>query len=195
MIRVIVALIALVLALPVAAQGNYQIKPGDQLRVEVLEDQSLNRTVLVLPDGRINFPLAGSVQASGRTLSQVERALSTQLAPDFAAPPTIYVGIAALEQSTSVGPSSITVYLVGEVNDPGPKEVARGTTFLQMLSQSEGLTRFAATKRLQIRRRVQGQETMIKVDYRAISRGAAISNDPVLADGDVILVPERRLFE
>ena len=41
------------------AQG-YQIRAGDTLRIEVLEDSSLNRTVLVAPDGRISMPQAGT---------------------------------------------------------------------------------------------------------------------------------------
>ena len=47
------------------AQG-YQLQPGDILRVEVIEDPTLNRDVLIAPDGRFAFPLAGSVQAGGR---------------------------------------------------------------------------------------------------------------------------------
>ena len=36
---------------------------------------------------------------------------------------------------------------------------------------------------------------MIVVDYDAIMRGAVMNYDPVLSEGDVIVVPERRLFE
>ena len=52
----------------------------------------------------------------------------------------------------------------------------------------------AATKRIQLRRaRTPGQ--VIVVDYDAIMRGAVMNYDPVLSEGDVIVVPERRLFE
>ena len=44
---------------------------------------------------------------------------------------------------------SIPYYILGEVAAPGPKLVAPGTTFLQALSQSGGLTNFAAVKRFQ----------------------------------------------
>ena len=54
-------------SLPAEAQG-YSIRPGDRLRIEVLEDDSLNRSVLVAPDGRISVPLVGTVVAGGRTL-------------------------------------------------------------------------------------------------------------------------------
>ena len=40
------------LSLPVQAQAqdSYNIQPGDVLRIEVLEDPSLNRDALVLPE-------------------------------------------------------------------------------------------------------------------------------------------------
>ena len=83
---------------------------------------------------------------------------------------------------------------MGEASAPGPKAVLPGTTFLQALSQAGGLTPFAATKRIQLRRAsMPGQ--VITVNYAAIMRGAGMNLDPVLAEGDVIIVPERGLFE
>jgi polysaccharide export outer membrane protein len=38
------------------AQDGYRIRSGDMLAVEVVQDPNLNREVLVLPDGSINFP-------------------------------------------------------------------------------------------------------------------------------------------
>jgi polysaccharide export outer membrane protein len=74
--------------------------------------------------------------------------------------------------------------------------VLPGTTVLQLLSQSGGFTPFAATKRLQLRRSADdGAQRMITINYRAIARGAQIAREPTLRDGDVLLVPERRLFE
>jgi polysaccharide export outer membrane protein len=64
------------------------------------------------------------------------------------------------------------------------------------LSQSGGFTDFAATKRIQIRKRTSsGSEVLITLNFRAISRGVGLDRDVVLQEGDVILVPERRLFE
>ena len=54
-------IISLVSATGAFAQQGYQIRPGDVLSVEVLQDPSLNREVLVLPDGSISFPFAGKV--------------------------------------------------------------------------------------------------------------------------------------
>jgi polysaccharide export outer membrane protein len=198
----LVSVFAIFWAITASAQaGNYGINVGDTLNIEVLEDATLNRAVLVTPDGRISFPLAGTVRAAGQTVEQVQRALISKLTSNFASPPTIYVAVAQIPPRERLEleeeePEIITVYLLGEVNAPGPKGAEPGTSFLQLLAQSGGFTRFAATKRVQLRRReAGGKERLIKINYRALSRGANLSRDVILRDGDVILVPERKLFE
>ena len=85
---------------------------------------------------------------------------------------------------------------MGEVASPGALRLAPGTTFWQGLSQAGHLTRFAATGRIQLRSRDASGRAVLSVhDYRALSEGGEMDGDPRLRDGDVILVPERRLFE
>jgi polysaccharide biosynthesis/export protein len=189
------------LATDASAQA-YQVRPGDVLRIEVLEDPSLNRDALVLPDGQIAFPLVGTVPVGGRSLDQVRTVLTQALDPNFAVTPSVFVSIARLREAdptipvTPPAPPTIRVYALGEVSSPGLREVPPGTTILQFLSQAGGMTRFAATRRVQLRRvDPQGQERVYLIDYRALQRGASLSVPVVLAEGDVILVPERRLFE
>jgi polysaccharide export outer membrane protein len=49
------------------AQDGYRIRTGDILSVEVVQDPSLNREVLVLPDGSINYPFVGTLRVRGLT--------------------------------------------------------------------------------------------------------------------------------
>ena len=132
------------------AQGNYTVRSGDQISIEVLEDPSLNRTALVLPDGRFSFPFAGSIQANGRTTAQIARAITSGIESNFANTPTVFVSVAnlAVDNEALAVPDGIDVYLIGEVSSPGIKQVERGTTLLQFLAASGGFTRFAATKSL-----------------------------------------------
>jgi polysaccharide export outer membrane protein len=197
--RVFVAVIAILAASAAAAQTDFRIGPGDTVRIEVLEDPSLNREVLVLPDGSLSFPLAGAVRAGGQTTTQLESSLASALAPNFATSPTVSVSVAGVAPRTNGGGArQIDVYIMGEVeNGGGLIQVDRGTTVLQALALSGGFTRFAATKRIQLRRTdpQTGQQSVYNIDYRAIEQGASNIGSTVLADGDVIIVPERRLFE
>ncbi len=69
---IISAILAFGLAGAALAQGSdYKIRSGDSLSIEVLEDASLNRVLLVLPDGNVSFPLAGNVKAAGLDLPPI----------------------------------------------------------------------------------------------------------------------------
>jgi polysaccharide export outer membrane protein len=179
------------------AQQDYLIKPGDTLRIEVLEDSNLNRDALVLPDGRIAVPQAGTIQAGGRSVSDVQAELTEKLGPNFAAPPNVFVGVTSLavrQPGNGTGTPAvrtITVYVMGESANPGKYDVKRGSTLLQVLAESGGLSEFAATKRLQLRRGA----AVYNFNYDALERGAVTAEPIVMSEGDVIIVPQRRLFE
>ena len=214
-------LVALFLALAMApvftavawAQGSYRIQAGDVLQMEVLEDTSLNRSLLVLPDGTVSVPLAGTVSATGQTIEALRGAISAALAPNFAAPPTVFLTVSQLNPRTQAVTAAsaqtaaqaavsgtlaatVPIYALGEVARPGRIDVAPGTTLLQFLAESGGMTRFAATKRIQLRRadKDTGLESVYRFNYKAVQAGAK-APVIVLQAGDVIVVPERRLFE
>lgn len=196
--RVFIVLFALIAASAASAQTDFRIGPGDTVRIEVLEDPSLNREVLVLPDGSLSFPLAGAVRAGGQTTTQLEGAIASALGSNFATAPTVSVSVAGVAPRGGSGAvRTIDVYFMGEVANAGVVQMPRGTTVLQALALSGGFTRFAATQRVQLRRTDSqtGQQSVFNIDYRAIERGQSNVGGTVLADGDVIIVPERRLFE
>jgi polysaccharide export outer membrane protein len=190
-------MLLLVTAAEAVAQNGYRIQRGDVIRVEVLEDQSLNRDALVLPDGRISLPLAGNIPAANRTLEQIQAEVVARLRPNFAADPTVFVGLAALAAPREpVEPARIRIFVVGEAASPGALELPPGSTVLQAFAAMGGFSRFAAIRRIQLRRvDAHGQERVVTIDYSAVERGATGFGTLRLADGDVIVVPQRRLFE
>lgn len=199
-IKYFAAAIALILTVSSAlAQDGYRVRAGDVLGIEVLQDPALNRQALVLPDGRFSFPFAGTLTASGRTIGQIEAAISDAIADNFNAAPDVFVSVAPGERRSSASsstPATIDIFVLGEVGSPGPKALPSGTTILQALSVTGGFTNFSATKRVQLRRtNAQGLQSVFEINYKALEQGAELSNDVALQDGDVILVPERRLFE
>jgi polysaccharide biosynthesis/export protein len=192
---IVLAVLCAILAVPaaLAQSAGYRIQPGDQLAVTVLEDDTLNRQVLVLPDGSISVPLAGSVSAAGRSVDAVEASIADRLASNFAVRPSVFVSVVSVDETAEVFP----IFVLGQVITPGMVEVEPGTTLLQAIALGGGLDRFAATKRIQLRRTdaSTGQERLYLFNYRAVERGGSIESMITLREGDVILVPERRLFE
>ncbi len=194
--RIMTTVMAMLFAVAATAQDSYRIKAGDTLAVEVLEDATLNRSLLVLPDGSISVPLAGNIPASGRTTNELASRISAAIAPNFAAAPNVFVSVATVAPRVVGSSRTIDVFVMGEVNTPGAMELAPGTTILQALAQVGGFTKFAATNRIQLRRtNAAGEDKAYPFNYRAVEAGASISGSTRLADGDVIVIPQRRLFE
>lgn len=196
------ALIAALVATVAVAQNNYQVRSGDTLIIEVLEDPTLNRSAIVLSDGRISFPFAGTLRVAGRTVSQIEASITSAITSKFTTTPNVFVAVqprplVPAPTPEPVVPPTIDIFFLGEVNTPGSVQVEPGTRFLQAMARSGGLTNFAADKRVQLRRTNPntGATHMFEINYRAILDGAQLQNNVQLENGDVIIVPERRLFE
>ncbi len=192
-------LLPVLLAAPAFAQNAYLVKAGDILRIEVLEDATLNRSSLIPPDGRITLPLAGSIAAAGRSVEEIQADLIKKLTPSFAAAPNVFVSIESIFtaplNTTPVIPVLYAIYVNGEAANPGRVDVDPGTTVLQLFGQMGGFSKFAATKRIQLRRMVGGTEKIYGINYDQILAGASTAGNTTLMDGDVIIVPQRRLFE
>ena len=181
------------------AQSSYRLQPGDTVKIEVLEDPSLDRSALVLPDGTISFPFMGSLRVASRTVDQVARTLTDGLAPNFAARPTVVVSVGTLAEREIRAEEEeiIAVYAMGEIETAGRLEVEPGTTILQFLAAAGGLTPFAAGSRIELHRTDAGagRPQVFLFSYDGRGKGQRISPATPLAEGDVIVVPQRRLFE
>ena len=187
-----------------AMAAPYLVRPGDVLDVMVFQDQKLNRQIAVAPDGRISFPLAGHFKAGGRTLEAIEGELKSRLAKQFTDDIDITVSLLSskekpvfppLPEPPSPPPIDPSVYVTGEVAKPGQYFFKTRTNVLQALALAGGLGPFAAERRIKVRRLEHGQETLYEFDYRAFSSGRDLSGNMFLRSGDVVIVPERGLFE
>lgn len=186
---------------PAVAQG-YGVRPGDTLKVEVVEDPTLNRSVLIGPDGRISVPQAGTFKVAGHTVEMISETISGMLAANFAAKPTVIVSLERLadrvvSSAVAAAPATISVYVLGEAGKSGKLSLAPGTTVLQAFAEMGGFTKFAATKRILLRRTdaKTGAAATYLLNYPEIEAGTTTAGSTTLQAGDVILVPQRGLFE
>ena len=154
--------------------ADYRLVPGDKLRIEVYKDAQLSQSVQVRPDGKITLPLAGDIPAAGRTPLELRDAIAGSLTT-YISNPTVTVIVVETEPPV--------VYVMGEVNDPGPYPIKGQVSVLQALAMAGGFKDFAKTKDITIRR---GAQT-VRFDYKASVKGDA---KPVLVQpGDTIIVP------
>lgn len=192
------------LASTTGAQAAYRVKPGDVLEVLVYQDEKLNRQVVVAPDGQISFPLAGHIRAAGKTVEDIESTLTRLLKPKFSDVLDVTVLLASVKEIPIPPPEpekplpppiDPSFYVTGEVAKPGQYFFKTRTNVLQAISIAGGLGPFAADRRIVIRRKEGDQEVLYEFNYDAFVSGKDLSGNMRLHSGDVIVVPERGLFE
>jgi len=179
------ALVASSLAMsPAKAQTGvgleYRIGPEDVLHISVWKEEDLDREVLVRPDGGISFPLAGDLQVSGRTPIEVQDEIRSRLQR--------YVPDAEVTVSIEKV-SGYTIFVLGEVEEPGQFTLGRYVDVVQALTLAGGFTPYANNRSIQILRRQDGREVTYKFDFRDVSRGRDLEQNIILQSGDVVLIP------
>ncbi len=182
-----------------AFAADYRLRAGDRLEVTVWQDEKLNRVIVVAPDGKIAFPLAGSLKAGGRTVEAVQADLKARLQKQYTDEIDVTVAIAQIKEDAPGAPEpppiDPSVYVTGEVAKPGQHFFKTRTNVLQAIALAGGLGPFAAERRIKIRRKVNGAETLYEFDYKAFINGDDLSGNMFLKSGDVIIVPEKGIFE
>lgn len=162
------------------ASGDYQIKAGDTLIVSVWKEPDLTMEVLVRPDGKFSFPLAGDVDAKGKSVEQVRQDLVSKIEsyiPDVAAT----VMLKSIEGNKA--------YVVGKVLKPGPIVMNSEMNVMQALSWAGGTAQFASLKNIVILRGQGGSQTAIPFNYNQVEDGEGLEQNVVLQPGDVVVVP------
>lgn len=161
---------------------EYIIGPADVLSISILNQESMNRTVTVRPDGMISFPLIEEVNAAGLTPAQLEELMTGALSE--------YVAVLPGELSVTVDEvHSYTVSVLGEVRNPGRFEFKNSATVLDALALAGGVTEFAATDEIVILRNQPDGIRRIRFNYKQLIRKPDSNVELVVYPGDTVLVP------
>ena len=148
----------------------YRLDSGDRLRVTVFEQASLTNTYTIDQAGYIAFPLIGQVPARGATLTQLEHAIAQKLKQGFLRDPDVSIEVDRYR----------SIYLMGEVGQPGQYAYVPGMTVMNAIAAAGGFTPRANERTVDISRRINGE----------ILTGKVQITDPILA-GDTIYIRER----
>ena len=105
------------------------------------------------------------------------------LLPDVEPGATIFVP----KQEEEIRSGALTVYVMGEVAKPGAFETRKNATFVDILANAGGPTRFADTRQIRIMRANGEIEMVDLVKYTEGSGGKL----PDVKAGDAIFVPEK----
>lgn len=148
----------------------YTLDSGDRLRITVFEQEGMTNTYTVDQAGYISFPLIGQVTARGKTLQQLSGQIAQKLKQGYLRDPDVTIDVDRYR----------SIYVMGEVGQPGQYSYVPGMTIQNAIAVAGGFTPRAFQGNADVTRKVNGQ----------VATGRIRISDPVLA-GDTIYIRER----
>lgn len=136
-------------------RGNLAV--GDIIRVTYPGAQELDQKIKIQPDGKVGLPMVGSVQASGRATGSLQSSLTSMYKPHLN-DPTVFV---SLDQPAA------SVYVSGEVANPGKVALDRSFTALEAVMEVGGFSRLANPKKVYVIRNEGGKQRRIVLNLAA----------------------------
>ena len=158
----------------------YQLHQGDKVLISVWREETLQKEVVVLPDGSVTFPLIGRVEVAGLSTPEVEQSITAKLKKYFPEPIVTVV---------IIGTDGNRAYITGKVMRPGPLIISGPTSVLQAISMAGGFDKFADESSIKVIRTKTDGQVILPVNYKDIISGKNITTNIQLQAGDTLVVP------
>lgn len=153
-----------------APASGYTLGSGDRVHIVVFGQPDMTGDYTVDGEGKIAFPLIGTVRGGGATAHQLEQTIAHKLSPNYIRNPNVSVDVLTYRP----------FYIVGEIKNPGSYPYVNGMTIINAVALAGGFTYRA------------------KEDQFYITRGAGAARHKYVAEqatnvapGDVVTVRER----
>jgi polysaccharide biosynthesis/export protein PslD len=165
-----------------AAMPEYRIGILDELEIRVRYHDRLNGVVKVRPDGRITLEDIGDVYVANMTPTELDTII-TKAYSDLIHAPEVTVIVRSF--------ASLSVYVLGEVRNPGAIELKPKMTVLQALAATSGPIRGAKMNSvMMLRRDTTGVLKAVRLDLKASAVKKAEYQDLFVQPEDIIFVPK-----
>lgn len=146
-------------AAPSADQPEYRLGPEDVIEVFVYKEPDLSTTVTVRPDGRISLPLAGELEATGKTATQLQQEIADGL-KRYVSGPVVNVMVKQI--------NSLKVSVLGEVRKPDVYRIKNRVTVLDAIAMAGGFTDLARPNRVVVLRNTPSGQQRIKINVNQV---------------------------
>ena len=160
----------------------YLIERGDLLEIVILGEEELSRTLMVMHNGTISFPLIGEIKVAGLTTEQAVELLVEKLKKYFTQPV-----ISIIFKS----PTLPYVSVFGEVLRQGAVEYQRGLRVSDYIALAGGPGSRANLGKVKVVRFQQGIPVAITINVNDILNKGLMENNFELKSGDWIQVSKK----
>ena len=163
----------------VNAPGSFTYKPNTTLVDVVMRAGGVTRYASVEQIRVItnNTPIMFNLK---RYLDTGDQSLLPEILPGA----TIFVP----KQEEEIKAGANVVYVMGEVAHPGAYEGKKGASFMDILANAGGPTRFAESRQIRV---IKADGGVINFDLTAHTEGLSKQKVPTVGPGDAIFVPEK----
>lgn len=167
-----------------AQDANYKLSANDLLDFRVFQEPELDGVIRVAGDGTAIFPLIGTVNVGGKTVTQATEEIKAHYRDGYLVYPQVSLTVRTYAQKLFT--------VLGQVQKPGSYDMKGSDeiTLLQAIGMAGGYTKIANPSRVTVKRLEEGgSERLIKLDAKRMARGGD-SSSFYIKPGDVITVAE-----
>ena len=144
--------------LQLLANTEYKLGAGDEIRIQVYEENDLSMTLRLDQTGSFDYPYLGTIRAIGKTTRQLKDELTAGLLQDILINPSVNVSIVAYRH----------FYIGGEVKRSGGFPYQPGLTVQQAITLAGGVTEWASSTKFEILR--EGASKPVPADNSTLVR-------------------------
>ena len=183
------------------AASTYRVGQSDVLQIKVFDEPGLSNKFTVDSDGTITYPFLGRIPVRGKTLREVEEAITAGLRKDYLKNPQVTVEIDQFR--------SRSIYVIGEVKAPGKYNIEGPVTLLEVIARAGSFTATAgptivvqrykdgmaaAAANAPAQPNAENTAELLRVDIEDLKQGK-VSANVLLQDSDTIIVnPAERFY-
>lgn len=153
---------------------------GDVIEVRIFGEEELSGKYQIPTTGQIRMPLIGSVKIAGGTAEAAGKKIAKLYEGNYLKNADVSVQVLEFK--------SRKVFVLGEVNSPGPFGFEENMTLIEAIARAGGTNELSSPNRTIVTRDQNGKKTRFIAKLADIGRGE--SADFKLLPGDIIFVPE-----
>ncbi len=180
-------LLVLLLLAALASPQERRIKAGDGIEIVVYGHQELSRVVTVSPQGTIDFPFMQNLPVDGLTLEKLREIVVAQLSRYLDSFPVVTLNFAKS--------NVININIMGMVKQPGIRQMPLASNLQGAIAAAGGPMSGARLSEVQLMRGEPGKIATSRYDLRKFLLEGDLKQNPVLAEGDIIMVTSGELLE
>jgi polysaccharide biosynthesis/export protein len=171
---------------PVAA-ADYRLGPGDAIGVQVYQSPDLSVDARVSESGVISYPLVGSVQIGGLTISEAEKKIADALRVGrFVKVPQVNIVLRQVRGNQ--------VAVLGQVSRPGRFPLETFNTRVSDMLAAAGGTTVTGDDVLIVTGQRNGQPFRKVIDIPGLFLNEKSADDIILSGGDTLYVNKAPMF-